>query len=77
MNTTAKPIDSGRSQAVRIPKAPQLGGCDRVALRKDSDAPIPAPARKDWLSFADEAPQVDEDFMADRPALFDAGRVTL
>ncbi len=26
MNITAKPIDRGRSQAVRIPKAPQLRG---------------------------------------------------
>lgn len=77
MNITAKPIDSGRSQAVRIPIAPQLGGGDRVALRKDGDAPILTPVRKDWQSFADEAPQVDEDFMADRPALFDAGRVAL
>ena len=26
MNITAKPIDNGGSQAVRIPKAPQLRG---------------------------------------------------
>lgn len=76
MNITAKPFDNGRSQAVRIPTGPQLRGVDRVALRKDGDALILTPA-KDWLSFADDAPQVDEDFMADRPALFDAGRVTL
>lgn len=77
MNIIAKLFDNGRSQAVRIPKPLQFRGVDRVAFRKDGDALILTPVRKDWLSFADEAPQADDDFMADRPTLFDAGRVDL
>lgn len=77
MDVTAKLFDNGRSQAVRIPKALRFRGVDRVAFRKDGDALILTPVRRDWQSFADEAPQADEDFLADRQALFDASRVNL
>ena len=75
MDATAKLFDDGRSQAVRIPKALQFHGVERVAIRKDGDALILTPVRRDWQSFADDVPQVDEDFMADRHDLFDPSRV--
>ena len=77
MDVTAKLFDNGCSQAVRIPKALQFRGVDRVTLRKDGDALILTPVRRDWQSFAEEAPQADDDFMIDRHALFDASRVNL
>lgn len=77
MEATAKLFDNGRSQAVRIPKALRFSGVERVALRRDGEALILTPVRKDWQSFADEALEVDGDFLADRPDLFDASRVDL
>ena len=77
MDVTAKVFDNGRSQAVRIPEPLRFRGVDRVTLRKDGDALILTPVRRDWQSFADETPPADEDFMADRHALFDASRVDL
>ena len=74
MDITAKLFTNGRSQAVRIPKSLQFQGVDRVVMRKEGDALILMPVRKDWLSFADE-PQADADFMAARTDLFGADRV--
>jgi len=75
MQVTAKLFFSGRSQAVRIPKAYRFQGVDEVTIRKEGDALVIAPVRKTWKSYADEAPVVGEDFMADRPELADSGRV--
>ena len=75
METIAKLFANGRSQAVRIPKAYQFNGVDRVRIRKEGDALIILPARKTWESFADEAPAVGDDFLAERPELMDGGRI--
>ncbi len=75
MQATAKLFYKGRSQAVRIPKAYRFEGVDEVMIRKVGDALVIAPVRKSWKSFADEAPPVGEDFMADRLELMDSGRV--
>ena len=78
METTARLFTNGRSQAVRIPKAYQFHGVSEVLIRKEGDALIIVPARKSWTSFADDAPPVDDDFMAERPDLMDGdGRVEL
>ena len=74
MEITAKLFTNGRSQAVRIPKAYQFEGVDKVILRREGDALIVIPARKSWTSFADEVPRADDDFMAERPDLMDEGR---
>ena len=47
METIAKLFTNGRSQAVRIPKAYQFDGVDRVLIRKEGDALVILPARKD------------------------------
>lgn len=75
METIAKLFTNGRSQAVRIPKAYQFTGVEEVVMRKEGDALILLPARKTWASYADEAPVVDDDFMAERPELMDDDRV--
>lgn len=76
MTTTARLFINGRSQAVRIPKAFQFEGVSEVLIRKEGDALILVPARKTWTSFADDAPSVGDDFLAERPDLMDdAGRV--
>ena len=71
MQATAKLFFNGRSQAVRIPKAYRFEGVDEVIFRKEGDALVIAPVRKAWKSYADEAPPVGKDFMADRPELMD------
>ena len=75
MEAIAKLFTNGRSQAVRIPKAYQFEGVDEVLIRKEGDALIILPVRKTWESYADEAPAVGDDFMAERPELLDSGRV--
>ena len=74
METVAKLFTNGRSQAVRIPKARELAGVEEVVVRKEGDALIRLPVRKSRQSYADEAPAVDDDFMAQRPDLMDGGR---
>ena len=76
MQVAAKLFFNGRSQAVRIPKAYRFEGVDEVSIRKEGDALVIAPVRKTWRSYADEAPPVGEDFMADRAEMTDSGRVT-
>ena len=71
METSAKLFINGRSQAVRIPKAYHFQGVKEVLIRKEGDALIIVPARKTWESYADEAPAVVDDFMAERPGLMD------
>lgn len=75
MEAIAKLFTNGRSQAIRIPKAYQFVGVDEVLIRKEGDALVILPVRKTWESFADEAPVVGDDFMAERPELLDGGRV--
>ncbi len=75
MERTTKLFLNGRSQAVRIPKAYRFEGVTEVIVRRQGDSLIITPARKTWQSYADEAPATDDDFMTDRPALLDPGRV--
>ena len=75
MEKTTRLFVNGRSQAVRIPKAYRFEDVTEVVIRKEGDSLIITPARRNWPSYADEAPAVDEDFMTDRPALVDGGRV--
>ena len=42
--------------------------------RKDDDVPIIVPKRRTWTSYAEDAPPVDDDFMAERPALMNDER---
>lgn len=71
MATSVRLFTNGRSQAVRIPKAYRFQGVSEVLIRKEGDALIIVPARKTWTSYAEDAPAVGNDFMAERPELMD------
>lgn len=76
MSTTAKLFLNGKNQAVRIPKVFEFSGIDEVSIRKEGDALIITPARKNWVSFT-TLPKADDDFMQERPELLVDDRVTL
>lgn len=70
----AKLFKNGQSQAVRIPRIFQFVGIDEVLIRREGDAVIITPKRKSWTSFAD-LPRADDDFLQQRPDLFETDRV--
>jgi len=72
----AKLFINGRNQAVRLPKDFEFSGVNEVVIRKEGNSLIITPARKGWLSLADQPP-ADENFMVDRPQIFDDERVKL
>lgn len=74
----ARLFTNGRSQAVRIPKAFEFEGVSEVVMRKEGDALVIVPVRKTWTSYPDDAPDVRDDFLNERPALMDDdGRIVL
>ncbi len=66
---TAKLFKSGRSQAVRLPKAFRFEG-KQVRIRRDGDAVILEPMPADPWAWLGEGGPLDEDFVKaalDRP----------
>jgi antitoxin VapB len=59
----AKVFWSGRSQAVRLPKAFRIDG-ESVRIRRHGSAIILEPCPKDWQWLRDLVGPVDEDFAA-------------
>lgn len=70
----AKLFKNGQSQAVCIPRIFQFEGIDEVLIRREGDAVIITPKRKSWTSLANLA-LADEDFLQDRPDLFESNQV--
>ena len=64
MATTAKLFWSGRSQAVRLPKAFRMPG-DEVRIRKQGRAVVLEPIADDWAWLDDVVGKVSEDFFAE------------
>jgi antitoxin VapB len=60
---TAKLFTSGRSQAVRLPKAFRFGGAE-VRIRREGDAVILEPLQTDWDWLDRIAAPLDDDFTA-------------
>ena len=60
---TAKLFWSGRSQAVRLPRAYRFEG-DEVRIRRHGDAVILEPVARDWTWLERVAGPVDGDFAA-------------
>ncbi len=71
---TAKLFRNGKNQAVRLPKQFEFGGVNEVSIRKEGNAIVLLPVRKNWISYA-ALPSADADFMAARPSLLDDKRV--
>ena len=59
---TAKIFWSGRSQAVRLPKAFRFQG-DEVRIRRHGSAVILEPAAEDWSWLDAIAGELDDDFV--------------
>jgi antitoxin VapB len=64
MAATAKLFWSGRSQAVRLPKAFRMPG-DEVRIRKQGRAVILEPIADDWAWLDRIAGRMSDDFFAD------------
>jgi len=62
---TAKLFDSGRSQAVRLPKECRFGGSE-VFVRKYEDIVILFAKRSPWTPLVDSLDKFTDDFMAER-----------
>ena len=65
MTQTAKLFTTGRSQAVRLPKAFRFEGKE-VFIRKEGNRVILSEKPESWDDFFDSPARVTEDFMAER-----------
>ena len=65
MTETAKLFTTGRSQAVRLPKAFRFEGKE-VFIHKEGDRVILSAKPESWDDFFDSPSRVTEDFMAER-----------
>jgi len=68
MTQTAKLFITGRSQAVRLPKAFRFEGKE-VFIRKEGDCVILSAKPESWDDFFASPARVTEDFMAERVEL--------
>ena len=64
MTQTAKLFTTGRSQAVRLPKAFRFEGKE-VFIRKEGNRVILSAKPESWDDFFDSPARVTEDFMAE------------
>ena len=62
---TARLFQSGRSQAVRLPKAYRFDGT-QVFIKKIGDAVVLMPYQGGWQTLFDSLDEFSEDFMASR-----------
>jgi antitoxin VapB len=62
---TAKIFQTGRSQAVRIPKEFRLEG-DKVFIKKEGNAVILIPVKEGWDSLLSSLEEFSADFMEER-----------
>ena len=65
MSQTAKLFKTGRSQAVRLPKAFRFEGKE-VFIRKEGNNVILSEKPESWEGFFNSEAQVTDDFMAER-----------
>ncbi len=61
---TAKLFQTGRSQAVRLPKAFRMPGTE-VKIRKEGNKVILEPVNATWDSLLSSLDEFPDDFMAD------------
>ena len=60
---TAKLLENGRSQAVRLPKECRFSG-DEVAINKVGDIVILMPKENPWVGFLNSMSLFSDDFMS-------------
>ena len=71
MSRTAKIFMNGRSQAVRIPKEFAFEGITELVIRRDGRRLILEPAKKSRLTLDDNTEPAGDDFLSERPDLFE------
>lgn len=75
MGRTATIFMNGRSQAVRIPEEFAFKGVTKVTIRRDGKRliiePAHGPVRKSWLTLDDDTEPAGDDFLSERPDLFE------
>lgn len=72
---TTSLIREGTHQIVKLPKEFEFTGINQVEIRKKGNSLVITPLRKSWKSFANLQP-ADEDFLLERPEIFQENRVT-
>lgn len=73
---TVSIFKNARNQAIRIPKDMEFEGVTELEIRREGDTLLLRPLRPTWLSFESE-PLAEADFLAERPAVVEAGRADL
>ena len=74
MTATARIFKNGQNQAIRLPKDLEFDGVKEVSIRKEGQSLIITPVKKSWTSFAHTTPQADDDFLDQRPDVFEDDR---
>jgi antitoxin VapB len=65
---------NNKSQAVRIPRDFEFKGVSEVLIHQEGNVLVISPARKSWTSYA-AVEKADDDFLIQRSALLEEGRV--
>jgi antitoxin VapB len=72
--TTVSLFRNGRNQAIRIPRDMEFEGVTELIATREGDTLILRPSRPSWSSLATMEP-IEADFLGDRPAVIEPGRV--
>lgn len=73
---TVSIFKNSRNQAIRIPKDMEFQGVVELEISKQGDTLVLRPARPSWASLA-QVDAADADFLLERPAVVEDGRVDL
>lgn len=72
---TVSVFRNGNSRAVRLPKAIDPVGVDRMEVTREGDRIVLRPLRPTWDSFWDRPkPEGIDDFLSERPEVIEPGR---
>jgi antitoxin VapB len=72
--TTVSLFRNGKNQAIRIPRDMEFKGVTELVITREGDTLTLRPSRPSWSSLATLEP-VDAEFLAERPAVIEPGRV--
>lgn len=72
--TTVSLFRNGKNQAVRIPRDMEFKGVTELVMTREGDTLTLRPARPSWSSLGELEP-IEADFLGDRPAVIEPGRV--
>jgi len=73
---TVSIFQNNRCQSIRLPKDMEFQGIVELEIRKEGDTLIPRPACPSWSSLKD-VPVAEPDFLLERKAVIEEGRIHL